>query len=207
VIASIGKSVAFAGLVRRRNTVLGITALLVLILLATIRIIARSDRRQRDSELQVRSRDRELARVLESTHEAFLSTDASGAITAWNAQAERLYGWDASEVLGRSFSDTVVTAPRREELTADLARYLAGEGSAVFGKRAEVTALHRDGHEIPGRQLHTNSSLIRTMSTGMFRRSSSAMALALTISAPLVRGCERAWRISSRRCSSFIQPS
>jgi PAS domain S-box-containing protein len=149
VIASIGKSVAFAGLVRLRDTVLGITALLVLILLATIRIIARSDRRQRDSELRVRSRDRELARVLESTHEAFLSTDASGAITAWNAQADKLYGWDASEVLGRSVSDTVVTAARREELTAELASYLAGEGSAVFGKRVEVTALHRDGHEIP----------------------------------------------------------
>jgi PAS domain S-box-containing protein len=149
VIASIGKSVAFAGLVRLRYTVLGITALLVLILLATIRIIARSDRRQRDSELRVRSRDRELARVLESTHEAFLSTNASGAITAWNAQAEKLYGWGASEVLGRSFSETVVTAARRDELTAELASYLAGEGSAVFGKRVEVTALHRDGHEIP----------------------------------------------------------
>jgi PAS domain S-box-containing protein len=149
VIASIGKTVAFAGLVRLRYTVLGITALLVLILLATIRIIARSDRRERDSELRVRRRDRELARVLESTHEAFLSTDASGAITAWNAQAEKLYGWAASEVLGRSFSDTVVTPARREEFTAGLASYLAGEASAVFGKRVEVTALHRDGHKIP----------------------------------------------------------
>ena len=68
VIASIPKHVAFAGLVRLRTTVLAITALLVLILLAGVRVIARSDRRRRDSELLLQSRDRELARVLKASN-------------------------------------------------------------------------------------------------------------------------------------------
>ena len=149
VIASVDKSVAFAGVARLRDTVLGITALLVLILLATIRIVARSDDRRRDSELQVQSRDRELARMLESTDEAFLSTDRTGAITAWNAQAEKLYGWAATEVLGRNVTDTVVPPADRQAHKADLAMHRAGGDPTVFAMRVERTALHRDGHEIP----------------------------------------------------------
>jgi signal transduction histidine kinase len=64
VIASVPRSAAFAGLVRLRETVLAITAVLVLILLAGVRIIFRLDRRRRDSELQVQVRDRELAQAL-----------------------------------------------------------------------------------------------------------------------------------------------
>jgi PAS domain S-box-containing protein len=149
VVASIPESVAFAGLVHLREAVLGITALLVLILLAGIRFFAVSDRRRRDSEQQVRSKDREMARILESTDEAFVSMDAVGAITAWNAQAERLYGWTAPEVLGRPLTDTIMPPAARAAYRAELAGYRVGHDSAVVGKRVEMAGLHRDGHEIP----------------------------------------------------------
>jgi PAS domain S-box-containing protein len=149
VTASIGKSVALAGLSRLRTTVLIITALLVLILLATIRIVGRSDRRRRDSELEVTRRDRELARVLESTSEAYLSIDGAGVITAWSGQAEQLFGWRAEETIGRKFTDTLIPAADRDEHIAELARYRAGSDSAVFGTRVETAGLHRDGHDIP----------------------------------------------------------
>jgi diguanylate cyclase (GGDEF)-like protein/PAS domain S-box-containing protein len=148
VVASKRKSAALAGVSRLRYTVLGIAALLVLILLATIRIVARSDRRSKDSELQVQRRDRELARVLESTHEAFLATDADGAITAWNNQAETLFGWPASAVLGRSLSETVIPLGYRPEHGEQAADYPAGHGSSVFGERDELIGLHHDGREI-----------------------------------------------------------
>jgi PAS domain S-box-containing protein len=149
VIASIPESVAFAGLVRLRETVLAITALLVLILLAGIRVMVRSDRRRRAFELQVQSRDRELARVVESTDEGFMSIDAAGAVTAWNARAEELYGWTTSDILGKSLADTVIPVDHRADYKADLASYGAGSISTFVGKRVETTALHRDGHEIP----------------------------------------------------------
>jgi PAS domain-containing protein len=123
VIASIPQSVAFAGLVRLRETVLGITALLVLILLVGIRFFVVSDRRRRQSEMEVRSRDRELARILESTDEAFVAFDAAGEITAWNAQAEQLYGWSASDVLGRSIAETIIPPMERETYRNELTSY------------------------------------------------------------------------------------
>jgi PAS domain S-box-containing protein len=149
VTASINRGVALAGLVRLRDTVIGIAALLVLILLFTIRIVARSDRRRRDSELQARGRERELARVVQSSHEAFMSTDGSGTITAWSSQAENLFGWAAPDALGRKLSATVIPEPERERFVAEFARYRAGEASELFGTRIEATALHKDGHQIP----------------------------------------------------------
>jgi PAS domain S-box-containing protein len=149
VVASVNRSAAFAGVRSLKDEVLAITVLLVVILLATIRIISGSDRRRRASELQIRQRDRELARVLESTHEAFLSTDGEGAITAWNARAETLFGWPAAEVRGRSFGDTVLPAASRDAHSSEIAAYRAGGGSTVLAKRAEITTLHRDGRELP----------------------------------------------------------
>jgi diguanylate cyclase (GGDEF)-like protein/PAS domain S-box-containing protein len=149
VIASVPASVAFAGLYRLRDTVLVITVALVLILLVGVRAIARSDRRRRESELQVQRRDRELARVLDSTDEGFLSVDAAGAITAWNGRAAELYGWPASDVLGRSFAETVIPPASRGALNGALACSRAGADSTLTGRRVETAALHHDGHEIP----------------------------------------------------------
>ncbi len=149
VVASIPNSVAFAGLIRLRDSVLAVTALLVLVLLAGVRLIVRTNRRRRNSELLVQHRDRELARVLESTDESFVSIDDEGAITGWNEQAEALLGWPASAVLGRNLADTVIPETLREEYRRELAGYRAGNESAVVGKRVEAHVLHHDGHEIP----------------------------------------------------------
>jgi diguanylate cyclase (GGDEF)-like protein/PAS domain S-box-containing protein len=148
VTASVNKGVALAGLTRLRDVVLAITALLVLILLATIRIVARSDERQRDSEREIADRDRDLARILESTSEAFLSTDGEDRITAWSGQAERLFGWTAEEVLGRSLAETVIPAAAPGEHPMERAHEQAAAESAPFGSRIEAVGLHRDGHEI-----------------------------------------------------------
>ncbi len=149
VIASVNKSTALSGLVRLRDLVLAISAVLVLMLLGTVRSVARSDRRQRDSARQIKSQDQALARLLESTHEAYFATDRSGIITAWNAQAEKLYGWSQQEALGRKLSDTVVPAVRLKGHLADLKRFRSGGGSDFIGTRSETVALHRDGHELP----------------------------------------------------------
>jgi PAS domain S-box-containing protein len=148
VIASKSQNDAFAGLSRLRTSVLAITGLLVLILLAGVGVIARSDRRRREVEQQVQSRDRELARVLESTDESFISINGAGAITAWNSRAEKLCGWAADEVLGRNVIEMLIPAAHRQSYQDHLARYRAGAGSKVIGKRLEISALHHDGHDI-----------------------------------------------------------
>jgi len=149
VSASVPNRVAFAGLVRLRNTVLAITAVLVAMLLAGAFAVARAQRRRVESELAVGRRERDLTRVLESSGDAFVSIDAAGAITAWNARAEALFGWPAPDVIGRSLADTLIPAAQRQAHLQAIKHHTPGAPSALVGQRVEVTALHRDGSEVP----------------------------------------------------------
>ena len=56
------------------------------------------------------------AAMLESLGLAVIATDPDGHIVLWNAAAETLYGWAASDVLGRDITD--VTVPRMSQTVA-----------------------------------------------------------------------------------------
>jgi diguanylate cyclase (GGDEF)-like protein/PAS domain S-box-containing protein len=45
------------------------------------------------------------ARLLDEVDAAVIATDLKGAVTHWNRYAERLFGWDRAEVLGRSIEE------------------------------------------------------------------------------------------------------
>ena len=55
-----------------------------------------TERRQAE-ELRLRA-----ASIVESSDDAIISKDANGIITSWNRGAQRLYGYEASEVVGKS---------------------------------------------------------------------------------------------------------
>ena len=65
----------------------------------------------RESEQQLRW----LASIVESSHDAILSTDSRGTITTWNNGAERLYGYTAGEVIGRPIKILVPPDRPRED--------------------------------------------------------------------------------------------
>ena len=69
---------------------------------------------------------RRLAAVVESSQDAIVSTDLQGAITSWNRGAERLFGYNAEEVIGKRV--TILIPPERQnEEPAVLERIRAGE--------------------------------------------------------------------------------
>jgi two-component system, LuxR family, sensor kinase FixL len=49
--------------------------------------------------------------VLENVHEAVIATDLDFRITSWNKAAEELYGWTASEAIGKPLPDLVGIPP------------------------------------------------------------------------------------------------
>jgi PAS domain S-box-containing protein len=80
-----------------------------------------------------------LAAIVESSDDAIISTDLAGIVTSWNRGAEALFGYDSTEMIGRSIA---VLAPegREAEPIANLAAVLE-EGE----KRYEATRRQKDG--------------------------------------------------------------
>jgi PAS domain S-box-containing protein len=96
-----------------------------------------TSRRQAD---ETRAR---LAAIVNSSDDAIFSTALDDSILTWNLGAERLYGYKASEVIGRNRA-LLVPAGRRDELAAILAKALRGEP----GEPLETQRARKDGSTI-----------------------------------------------------------
>src|SRR6267143_1387894 len=101
------------------------------------------------AEEAVRTSEAQLKALLDSALDACVTMDETGRLTSWSAAAEAVFGWPASEAIGRSLADTIIPQQHREGHARGLARFLeTGEGP-ILRQRIEITALHRDGREFP----------------------------------------------------------
>ena len=81
--------------------------------------------------------------IVESADDAITSTDLSETITSWNRAAEKLYGYQASEVLGKS--NRISVPPDRSGEEDDIIRRVkSGEGVQHF----DTMRVHKDGSRI-----------------------------------------------------------
>ena len=102
---------------------------------------------QKAAELALRESEEQTRLIIETASQAYVAIDASGVIIDWNAQAEETFGWSRKEALGQPLEDRMIPIAQRAAHRAGLARYLATGEGRLIGKRMELTALHRDGHE------------------------------------------------------------
>ncbi len=87
--------------------------------------------------------------LLDTATESSLAVDAHGVVVRWTAEAEAVFGWSREEAMGRSAEETFLDARTSGELVRGLARFTARAGGPVSGRRLELDARHRDGHELP----------------------------------------------------------
>jgi PAS domain S-box-containing protein len=88
--------------------------------------------------------DRRLAAVVESSDDAIVTKDLESIILTWNAAAERLFGYSAAEVLGRSIR-MIIPPDRQAEEDFVLSRIRAGQAVRHY----ETVRLRKDGILIP----------------------------------------------------------
>ncbi|GIN05260.1 ATP-binding protein [Planomonospora venezuelensis] len=98
-----------------------------------------------EAEIAVRLAHAQAA--LDRVPEAALSFDAAGAVMAWNAAAERLFGWSPIEALGRPVEELI--CPRRLRAGWDRILRRVWEEGGSAGQRLELTAVDRSGREFP----------------------------------------------------------
>jgi PAS domain S-box-containing protein len=91
---------------------------------------------------------RPLARLLaffETSPDAIVTLNQSGAINGWNPKAAEMFGWSRDDALGRRLADTIFPAEHREAHERSLAHYRkTGRGEVM-----ELTAVNSDGREFP----------------------------------------------------------
>jgi len=87
---------------------------------------------------------RRLAAIVESSNDAIIGKGLDGIIHSWNAGAERIYGYTAEEVIGRSI-DLLVPPDRPSELAEILDRLARGESI----DNNETIRVRKDGTRIP----------------------------------------------------------
>ncbi|TQK50151.1 PAS domain S-box-containing protein [Streptomyces sp. SLBN-118] len=104
---------------------------------------------QRRREEALRLLQGQARSVIETARDAFVSIDEDGLVIDWNQSAEKLFGFSAHEAMGHPLTETIIPERYRAAHTAGLQRVLSGGEAHVLGRQIELTALHRDGHEIP----------------------------------------------------------
>ena len=72
-----------------------------------------------------RQRGRELASIVTSSEDVIISFDLEGILTSWNFAAERIYGYEASEVVGRHLS-LLAPPDRLDEIAEMITRIVRG---------------------------------------------------------------------------------
>ena len=101
-------------------------------------------------EKRLRESEERLRRIFENALDAVVTMDENGRITEWNPQAEKTFGWQRDEALGRSVAETIIPQQYREDHTHGVQHFLTtGAGPLLNRRLDEFTALHRDGHEFP----------------------------------------------------------
>ncbi len=98
---------------------------------------------------QVQQNEQRIQTIIESAQDAFIGMDFEGRITDWNSQAEKLFGWTRSEVLGRPFADTLLPPRFAGATRAALQQFLERGDAPVVGRTIERLMVSRDGAEIP----------------------------------------------------------
>ena len=84
-----------------------------------------------------------LAAIVASSDDAIISKDLNGIVTSWNAAAERMFGYTAEEMIGRSIT-TIIPAERMQEEDNVLAHIRAGLPVEHF----ETVRRHKHGRLI-----------------------------------------------------------
>ena len=107
------------------------------------------DQRVAERTAELRESRERAALILDAALDAVINIDDTGTIIGWNPQAEKTFGWTATEALGRLIDETIMPERYRQAHRTGLARYLATGQARVLNQRIELAAVHRDGREFP----------------------------------------------------------
>ena len=105
--------------------------------------------RAAQAERLVAQRTAQLRTISDSALDAVIMMDHEGRVVHWNPAAERIFGYSAQEIIGRSVHEMLAPARYRDRIARGLAEFARSGQGPVVGKVVELTAVRKDGDEFP----------------------------------------------------------
>jgi len=127
-------------------------------------------------------------KIIETALDAIITVDADGHISGWTPQACAIFGWDASEAVGRSFAETIASPQQRSD-QASLWLHLFDSGE----KRMELGCTRRDG-----------TSILVELTTATFAHGDTVQHSAFVRDVTEQRKAEAEMNASRRRMSDIL---
>jgi len=149
------------------------------------------------SDGPVDGRTRLLASIVESSDDAVITKDSNGIVTSWNSGAERIYGYRASEAVGRPIS-ILVPPGQADETPGILQRIQKGESIRHF----ETVRARRDGELI-----HVSVSISPVKDEAGVVIGASTVARDITAEVADRRGAQEKLAAASQYARSLIEAS
>jgi PAS domain S-box-containing protein len=120
-----------------------------ILILWNARLLQTADLIRRQTQAQLsESKEREAA-ILYTSLDAVITIDHQGRVLEFNPAAQKIFGYERADVLGREMSELIIPLALREQHRAGLAKYLATSEGPVLGKRIELIGMRADGTEFP----------------------------------------------------------
>ncbi|MFZ5774018.1 MAG: PAS domain S-box protein [Thermodesulfobacteriota bacterium] len=106
-----------------------------------------SERKQLADALRERSEI--LASIASAALSAIVMMDSEGRITFWNSAAERIFGWNREEAIGKDLHLLLAPSSYQKSFRENFATFHQTGGGPIVGTQVELTGLRRDGTELP----------------------------------------------------------
>jgi len=86
--------------------------------------------------------------ILDTALDCIITMGADGRVLEFNPAAERVFGFNRQEAVGKELAELIIPARMREQHRRGLAHYLKTGVGPVIGKRIEIAGVRKDGSEI-----------------------------------------------------------
>jgi PAS domain S-box-containing protein len=112
-------------------------------------VFAREVTEARLREQELRQSEDRLRATVTAALDSIVVMDHQGRIIEFNPAAEKCFGYERADVIGRRLSEIMIPERYREAHERGLRRYLSGRRGSFVGRRIEIHAMRADGTEFP----------------------------------------------------------
>ena len=111
--------------------------------------IARDITERKMTEAALKEREELLNNITTSAQDGIVVIDNNGKVIFWNQAAEIIFGYDADEMKGKGFHETIAPERCRESYLKGYKEFRKSGTGAAVGKTLELVALNKKGKEFP----------------------------------------------------------